>query len=86
MSNYFETTDVLEIQRKVRELNNIISKTFTSKISLTGNEVEELKQLLNDISTTDGIIMVQTPTGLGPVTSIMDGSGIYHQLKSEDTC
>lgn len=86
MSNYFDTTDVMEIQCKIKELNYIISKTFTSKISLTGNEVDELKQLLNSISTSDGITIVQTPTGLGPVTNVMDSSGIYHQLKSENIC
>lgn len=86
MSNYFDTTDIAEIQKKMRELHQIVAKTFSSKISLTGREVDELKQLLNSVTTADGITIVQTPTGLGPLTVVMDSSGIYHQLKSENIC
>lgn len=86
MTLYLDDTDIAEIQKKMRELNQIVAKTFSSKISLTGREVDELKQLLNSVTTTDGITIVQTPTGLGPLTVIMDSSGIYHQLKSENIC
>lgn len=83
--NYFDDTDIREVQTKVRELHALASKTFSQKIQLSKDEVIELVNILTHaINNSAGVTIVQTPTNLGPTTVVYDTETSYRLTSGDD--
>lgn len=84
-ANYFNDTDIRELQTKVRELNALVSKTFSQKIHLSNDEAKELIDILmHNVDTSAGVTIVQTPTNLGPTTVVYDTETSYRLTSGDD--